>query len=394
MSGINNEKINNFYLYSKGLIEGKNGRELYEMYRDTLNSITPMDVVVVFDRLFNENFPIEDLKVVVNKILHAIYIPIRDYKMPSYTINGIVDLFIRDNEIMEEKLEEIKPLIKKINKKIDSEVLKTLKEKFLELSKFKLHYIAKENIIFSIFEKFFKNSGCVKIMWSFDDDIKRNIKKIISLLDKNFDLHQFNFLTGRLFFDMFAISFREKKILFAFMLENLDEGIINSYLSDVKELGLPFVKITGAEKFFNKKVDTKDFSLIDLSTGKLTPDEIILIFNNLPVDITFVDEKNEVKYFSTPKERIFPRTRGILGRKVQNCHPPESIDIVNNIIENFRNGQKDSATFWIDFNGKFILIQYFAVRDKEGNYRGVLEVTQDITEIKKLEGEKRLLDWK
>ena len=113
----------------------------------------------------------------------------------------------------------------------------------------------------------------------------------------------------------------------------------------------------------------------------------------MPVDITYVDEFNKVKFFSTPEKRIFRRTNSIIGREVKNCHPPESVHVVEQIVEAFRNGEKEKASFWIQMKGEFILIQYFAVRDEKGNYRGVVEVSQEITEIRSLEGEQRLLDW-
>jgi DUF438 domain-containing protein len=118
-----------------------------------------------------------------------------------------------------------------------------------------------------------------------------------------------------------------------------------------------------------------------------------LIFNHLPVDITFVDEQNKVKYFSSPAKRIFPRTVAVIGRDVSNCHPKESVHVVEQIVESFRKGEKSQADFWIKMRGEFILIQYFAVRDALGNYKGVIEVSQEVSEIRALEGEKRLLDW-
>ena len=117
------------------------------------------------------------------------------------------------------------------------------------------------------------------------------------------------------------------------------------------------------------------------------------IFNHLPVDITFVDADNTVKYYSSPKHRIFPRTKAIIGRKVQNCHPPESVGVVERIVEAFRSGEKDEANFWIQMGPKFVLIRYFAVRDEQGTFMGTLEVSQEISELRALEGERRLLDW-
>jgi len=133
--------------------------------------------------------------------------------------------------------------------------------------------------------------------------------------------------------------------------------------------------------------------LFDLSTGRLNLEQIDLVLKNLPVDITFVDENNEVRYYSDCEDRIFPRSPGIIGREVQNCHPPDSVDVVNRIVESFRSGEKDVAEFWLTLGGKFIYIRYFAVRDSDGNYKGTLEVSQDVTGIRKLEGKRRLLDW-
>jgi PAS domain S-box-containing protein len=117
------------------------------------------------------------------------------------------------------------------------------------------------------------------------------------------------------------------------------------------------------------------------------------LFSTLPLEISFVDENDQVRFYSETPERIFPRSPGVIGRKVQNCHPPKSLHIVQRLLDAFRSGEKDSADFWIQSQGKFILIRYFAVRDKEGHYKGTIEVTQDITAIRALEGERRLLDW-
>ena len=132
--------------------------------------------------------------------------------------------------------------------------------------------------------------------------------------------------------------------------------------------------------------------LIELETGDLSKPEIEAIFNTLPVDITFVDANDTVRYFSKAKERIFPRTRAIIGRKVQQCHPLKSVHIVNRVIDDLRKGRRASTDFWIDKEGKKIYIRYLAVRNEKGEYLGCLELSQDITEILKLKGERRLLD--
>ena len=128
-------------------------------------------------------------------------------------------------------------------------------------------------------------------------------------------------------------------------------------------------------------------------TGRMTLEQVLLVFNHLPIDITVVDENDRVLFFNKPKERFFPRSPAIVGRSVNNCHPPESVHIVEEIVETFRKGERDTAIFWIELKGRFILIQYFALRNDDGEYKGVMEVSQDATEIRKLEGQRRLLNW-
>jgi len=134
-------------------------------------------------------------------------------------------------------------------------------------------------------------------------------------------------------------------------------------------------------------------SFIQFETGNLSQEEIEAIFDSLPVDITFVDKNDTVRYFSQTKGRIFVRTKAVIGRKVQKCHPQKSVHIVNQILEAFRNGRRDVAEFWMNLKGRLIYIRYFPVRDRNEDYLGCLEVTQDITDIKKIEDERRLLDW-
>lgn len=132
---------------------------------------------------------------------------------------------------------------------------------------------------------------------------------------------------------------------------------------------------------------------IELGTGKLTAGQVDLLLRHLPVDISFVDAGGHVRYYSDTPERIFKRSPAIIGRHVQKCHPAKSVDKVKKIVSAFAAGEKDTAQFWIELGGRFIYIRYFAVRDEDGKFTGTLEVSQDVTEIRKLEGERRLLDW-
>jgi len=173
--------------------------------------------------------------------------------------------------------------------------------------------------------------------------------------------------------------------------KNVPAAEIEKMWNESVEIGFPYINPDMKTQHPEVKNVTSD--LIDLKSGLLSAEQIFLIFSHLPVDITYVDEHNKVRFFSTPKKRIFTRTNAVLGRDVRNCHPHESVHVVEQIVESFRNGTKDNADFWINMRGKKILIQYFAVRNAENEYKGVIEVTQEISEIQALEGERRILDW-
>jgi len=125
----------------------------------------------------------------------------------------------------------------------------------------------------------------------------------------------------------------------------------------------------------------------------LNKEQLAGILEALPVEVSFVDENDLVRFWNKHETRIFKRPVSVVGKSVQNCHPRHSVDKVNQLLSDFKGGKKDSAEFWIDLKGRKVYIRYFAVRDKTGRYLGTLEVTQDITEIKKIEGEKRLMEY-
>jgi DUF438 domain-containing protein len=146
------------------------------------------------------------------------------------------------------------------------------------------------------------------------------------------------------------------------------------------------------EKKIRKETDQQKENMIHFETGNFTLDELQVMLDALPIDITFVGKDDTVRYFSQSPERVFVRTKAIIGRTVQNCHPAKSVDVVNKIVTAFKNGTKDKAEFWLELNERLIYIRYFPLR-KNGEYLGTIEVTQDITDIKKIEGQRQLLDW-
>jgi hypothetical protein len=204
--------------------------------------------------------------------------------------------------------------------------------------------------------------------------------------------------------------YKEQKILFPTALEKLSGEEWWEIRTQSADIGYAFV--TPGDKWPPKETalesvwDLQDRAaasageaagLLHLDTGSLTPEMVNLLFNHLPIEISFVDDEDAVRFFTQTGERIFPRSPAVIGRKVQRCHPPDSVDKVEEILRDFRDGTRDVAQFWIQMGGtddhpRFIHIRYFAVRDEAGTYRGTLEVVQDVTQIRALEGEKRLLD--
>ncbi len=366
-----------------------------EENRELIASSIPSDIIFLVDRIVRTDLAMDKIKIGVNKFLNVMYKSIENYTYEKPQEGSFIYCCLKNNEELADKLKILQPLIAGINKKPEDTGLK--KEILIALKviyKIDNYYIIKENVLFPLLEKKWNEFNCLKVMWSFHDDIRTNLKKLMILLSKDiFDLKSFNRLIGAVYFNINAIIFRDKKILFPFIFETIPNDLLNTLLSESLEIGFPYYN--PKENIINNKNKERwlDLGDIDLQSGSLSVDQIILLFNNLPVDITFVDEHNKVKFFSTPKKRIFPRTNAIIGRDVKNCHPPESVHIVEEIIDSFRQGKQDKAEFWIKMGSENILIQYFAVYDDFKNYKGVIEVSQEITEIKKINGEKKLLDW-
>ena len=378
-----------------GILKGEKLGQLVRDNQNVIDSCIPSDVISVVDQLVLRKIPMKDLKKGINKLLNLLHKTLSEHPYSQQKKEDYLGCLVENYRLCDEKLLQIKPLFKEINSNSGNHsIRKRLLEKFIELEKFTSYYIIKENILFPVVEKYIAEFRCLQIMWSFHDDIKRNLKTAISKLrnETQIDLKSFNRLVGDLFFNIYAIKFRDERILFPMIEEFIPDEIVNGLFGESKEIGFPYFQ-PEITSFNSQKNQVFESNEIDLETGQLNVEQIKLLFNHLPVDITFVDENDKVKYFSTPKKRIFPRAKSIIGRDVHNCHPPESVHVVEQIVESFKSGKKDVASFWINMKNERLLIQYFAIRNEAGEYKGVVEVSQEITEIQNLSGEKKLLDW-
>lgn len=397
MSEFSNHKANRVALLTELfqlVIQGEMNSEKLANYQEVIDLADPADVIAVVDRLVQLQIPMPELKKGINKALNLLNRSLQEFPYQLPAGGSFLHWLIQNNGQTDLRLKAIRPLLKEINRESENHTFRMeLKDKFEDLSRIDLLYQIKENILFPLIEKYLPDYRCLQVMWSFHDDIRRNLKAAIQQLDHpNLDLKIFNRLAGDLFFNIYAIQFREERILFPIISGIIPEIELDALIAESLEIGFPFIQPPVIQEE-NEATLSGLSGEVDLKTGYLSAEQIRLVFNHLPVDITYVDENDQVKYFSTPEKRIFRRTKSIIGRDVKNCHPHESLHVVEQIVEAFRKGEKDKASFWIQMKGEYLLIQYFAVRDEQGNYKGVVEVSQEITEIRNIQGEKRLLDW-
>jgi uncharacterized protein len=266
------------------------------------------------------------------------------------------------------------------------------------------HYKRKEYLVFPFLEKR-DITGPPKVMWGKHDEIREQLKGCLEIL-KAGDLKKSDLTDAMdlLFFPVLKaiedMTKKEEEILFPMCMDVITTEEWWQVHRQTLEFGFTLYdpqtewKPAGiaAEAYGDTGMVTESGS-VQLPSGSFTAKEIMAILNTLPVDMTFVDKDDKVKYFTQGSERIFARSRSIINRDVRLCHPPGSVHIVEKILEDFKSGKASRAPFWIQMHGKFIHIEYFALRDEKGDYLGTLEVSQDLTGFRKLEGEQRILSY-
>ncbi|NCC63098.1 MAG: DUF438 domain-containing protein [Spirochaetia bacterium] len=273
------------------------------------------------------------------------------------------------------------------------------------LSALDAHYVRKENLFFPYLEK----AGITappKVMWGVDDEIRALLKLIIRTLQESDILLEQEI--AKLEEQVRSMVEKENNILMPMLQGCMDKDAWLSVGRDSAEIGYCFnggiegaspsdaltwyrwnATLSKAEEY-GAKTDVQGD--IILPSGRMSIEELIWMLNTLPGDVTFVGSDDRVRFFSEGKERVFPRTRSIIGRDVSNCHPPKSLSVVQALVDDFKAGRKDSESFWIQRGSKFILIRYYAVRNDKKEYLGVLESTEEISQLRSLEGEKTLLE--
>ena len=313
----------------------------------------------------------------------------------------------------------LEQLLLKMEQKLKGKFIKNeWLDLYTQLSQINIHFSRKQHQLFSALErKGFDRPS--RIMWTFDDRVRDAIKAAFDLLKADKD-EAFIDAQPQVIHLVRDILEKENDVLYPTSLKLISDKEFAEMRKGDDEIGYclienpPLYQVSHSESVSPSKIEDENNLLADLkgvlakhglttssskddvldvSNGKLTLEQINLIYRHMRIDLSYVDENDIVKFYTDSTHRVFPRSPGVIGRKVQNCHPRESLSTVDAIIDAFRKGEQDEAEFWIDKGDKFIYIIFNAVRDKEGNFKGVLEMMQDVTHIRSLKGSRRLLSW-
>jgi len=388
----------------KQLHDGVPPQEVKEKFKQILKDTSSEDVAKIEQELVKEGMPREELQRLCDVHLAVFGEQLEKHELqtpPGHPIS----ILMEEHKILTQRAERLGILAKMIEEACDvvyvgdvlTEVQGIVKD-FVDAEK---HYLREENVLFPMLEK----HGITEppaIMWMEHNQI-RDIKKRLRSLVENWNaisFYDFKTQLGEVAKPLCSILpshfFKENNILFPAALQVVTSEEWEEARKEFDEIGYCCFTpshVTVALQTEKRKTQTPPEGLLQFETGSLSKEEAEAILDTLPIDISFIDKDDRVKYFNKAEKRIFVRTKAVIGRTVQMCHPQESVHIVNRIIEAFRKGEKDSAEFWITLDNRLVHIRYFAVRDKDGKYLGTMEATQDLTDIKKIEGQKRLLDW-
>jgi DUF438 domain-containing protein len=364
-----------------------------------VGQVSAVEIAQMEQELIREGLPAEEVKALCDVHVAVFQEGLQGEQTPETTPGHPVHTFKYENFAAGEVLQLLEEAV---NGLPDPEALRRARTYAEQLAEINKIYLRKENLLFPFLEKH-GVSGPSTVMWGIHDDIRAQLKALRQALQEG-QVERVRAILPPLATAIRQMFYKEEHILYPTALKVLSEAEWLAIRNQSDAIGYclirpgdawqPTVREPAELPGTNKSYDTAPAEgLLSLDTGALTPEQVNLLLTHLPIDVTLVDENDTVRYYSQGRqERIFTRTPAIIGRKVQNCHPPQSVHVVNKLLEQFRQGRRDSAEFWIQMHGKFVHIRYFALRDAQGKYRGTIEVTQDIGPLRALEGERRILD--
>jgi len=367
---------------------GESPANLKQEFEQLLGTVTPLEISQLETQLIKEGVPREQMEKLCDVHMELFRATTHaDHPTPTWhPIHILMEEHAKMLKIAR-RLEEISRHPERTSE--DKQEMDLLVQQLIESES---HYLREENVLFPYLEK----HGITEppaIMWMEHDRIRAARKEVVDLV--NDDPEERLTASANDLAELFAGHFeKENSILYPSALEVIAESEWHSIRSQFDEIGYTsFTPDAPPPPAGEEETEQRDEQgKLMFSAGALSINEIEAIFDNLPVDITFIDNEDTVRYFNQAPGRIFVRSEAIIGRKVQNCHPQKSVHVVNRILDDFKSGKRDEASFWIDLPGKTAYIRYFPVKDKDGSYLGTIEVSQDIKPIRELNGEKRLLD--
>jgi uncharacterized protein len=392
-------------------------------FADLLEDVGPDEVVRIEEALVAEGLDPEEIQPLCDVHVAVFRDALDRQKAPETVPGHPVFTYRAENLGVRRALERVEEALAVYTDDPSAETREAAQAALARLREYDKHYLRKENLLFPFLERT-GFTGPSKVMWGVHDQIREMWKALGQLLSGSYDWDREALKTrveaiwAPLKHQIGEMVYKEENILFPAALGRLNDADWAAIHDQGEEIGYAYARPgrawvpgmgTGAEEppapaeahggadAEAAAVATGEIAgAIALGTGVLTVAQVDMMLRALPVDVTFVDENDEVRYFSQSRERIFQRSPAIIGRKVQNCHPPQSVDRVQEILDDFRAGRRDEAAFWIRAGSgpeaAYIYIVYYPLRDADGAYRGTIEVTQNIAPLRKLEGEKRLLD--
>lgn len=376
------------------LHEGKTVDEVKGRFAEVFENVSVEEIAQAEKALIQSGLPVSEIQrlcdvhaAVFKGSIEEIHQPTDPSQIPGHPAHTLK----RENRAIEKVVNDVK---KQLARLPDESAEQEIKESLAKLTEVHRHYLKKENLFFPYMERY-GITAPPKVMWGVDDEIRAQLKEVRADLETT-PAERIKAKIEAVLNKITEMIFKEENIMLPMLMENLTVDEWKLIADNSAEFGYCLIEgvpvwTPSADKQAEEVRSESPSGEIVLPTGRLKLEELTKMLDTLPVDITFVDKDDTVKYFSQGAERIFARTKAVIGRKVSNCHPPASVHIVEQLVEDFKAGKKDSEDFWIRMGDKFILIRYFAVRNDAGEYLGVLEMTQNIKPIQELKGEKRLV---
>lgn len=383
------ERIERLLGLLNALKDGPVSRETFDSFADVTGNATSHEVNAAIHRALSSTGTVSDWKLAVSRFIRSVASALDREAEPTYPEGHLLARLTTENARITEGLARLQE--EGARTKRSGSSLEDVRSIALSLACLKDHYVALQNELFPLFERASSESSCVTLMWEMQDASLAALSSLGTVDPSAPASNELAFwkALGEFVITAGTLAYRERKILFPVAYRAIPESLFATALDASAS---PDTSNTADPSFtFDAEPTRSTEPAFRSSTGSLSSKELAAIFSVLPVDIAFIGNDDRVKYYSDPPHRVFPRSPAVIGRLVQHCHPPKSVATVEKILSSFKEGSSSCAEFWLTMKGSFIHIRYYAVRDSEGTYMGTLEVSQDVTGIRSLEGEKRLL---